>query len=105
MLDRIHIVLPLVVNLGSIYGPRQGRTTKAVPSRAEGSDPLLLERLDDFVEGGSGLGLCVVNEPFLDVEGFLLVAMVSVRRECRRGYGRGRTPGPIASAGMASPFK
>jgi hypothetical protein len=34
--------------------------------------------------------------------------MMSVRGECRRGYGRGgraRTPGPMASAGIGSPFK
>jgi hypothetical protein len=32
-----------------------------------------------IVEGGSGVGFCVVNEPFLEVVGFLLVVMMSVR--------------------------
>ena len=73
-----------------------------MPSRSEGSNTLLLEHVDDVVEGRLGVRLCVVCAPFLEVEWFLcsFLSVQGIQKE-----ERGHTPEVITSAGIGSPFK
>ena len=78
------------------------RTAKTIPSRPEGGDTLLLERVDDLVEGRPGVRLCVICAPFLEVEWFLF-SFLSAQGFIQKG--KGHTPEVITSAGIGSPFR